>query len=166
VKGYDVLLRALALLRADLPALRGVFIGDGPEAGRLQALVRSLGLGGRVRFAAPTADPGDFFASVDLFCAPSREEGFGLAILDAMRHGRPVVASRVGGIPDVVRDAETGVLVPAEDPAALAEAIRRVALDARLRARLGAAARKRASEDFSVGRMAESTRRVYEELAP
>jgi glycosyltransferase involved in cell wall biosynthesis len=81
-----------------------------------------------------------------------------------MRHGRPVVASRVGGIPDVVRDAETGVLVPAEDPAALAEAIRRVALDDGLRARLGAAARKRAAEDFSALRMAESTRSVYEEL--
>ena len=100
---------------------------------------------------------------MDVFCAPSIEEGFGLSVLEAMRHACPVVASRVGGIPGLVGE-EAGLLVPPGDPPALAEALGRLLEDARLRGRLGKAGQERVLKLFPVQTMIDKTRSVYEEV--
>jgi len=148
LKGIDVLLRALALVRRGDVGL--TVVGDGPEYERLSALARSLGVGSRVRFLGLRDDTHVLLAAADLFCHPTLAEAFGLVIAEAMASGLPVVASRVGGIPEVVSEGETGLLVPPGDAGALAGAIDRLVDSPRLRRRLGAAARKRAVERFDV----------------
>ena len=95
--------------------------------------------------------------------APSRREGFGVTVAEAMAHGRPVVASAVGGLLDLVVDGETGLLVPPRDPAALRAALERLLGDAELRARLGAAARERARERFAWPVVTDGTLAAYEQ---
>ncbi len=164
VKGYSVLLRAIASLKKENIPAHLVLVGDGPEGRALKELARNLGIGDRARFVPPLDDTRGFFAAVDIFCAPSIEEGFGLAILEAMAHAKPVVASRVGGIPGLVEDGTTGLLVPSGEAQALAEALGRLAHDTALRRTLGAASRRRAEERFSARRMIEDTEAVYRRL--
>jgi glycosyltransferase involved in cell wall biosynthesis len=101
----------------------------------------------------------------DVLVHPARWEGFGLVLLEAMRAGLPIVATRVGAIPEVVRDGVTGLLVPPDDPAALAQAIARLCADAGAAARMGSAGFERLREEFSPGRMAAETLAVYEAAA-
>jgi glycosyltransferase involved in cell wall biosynthesis len=100
---------------------------------------------------------------MDIFAFPSFGEGFGLALLEAMAWGKPIVASRVMAIPEIVLDGETGFLTPPSDPAGLARALLRLLGDEALRLRMGAAGRRRVEEAFTVERMARETARVYEE---
>lgn len=136
-KGLDVLLRATAQL-AD-PNLVAVVAGDGPEAQNLQRLAAELQIGDRVSFLGRRSDAGDLLAACDVFCLPSRAEGMGVAALEALGAARPVVASRVGGLGELIVDGECGLLVPPEDPPALAAALARVRDDRLLRERLAAA---------------------------
>jgi glycosyltransferase involved in cell wall biosynthesis len=152
-KGYDLLLRALASLSGTTPP-HLVIAGSGPEEAALHNLAAELGLGGRVHFLGYHRDVADVHASCDIFCGPSRAEAFGLVFAEAGYFGRPVVATRVGGIPEVVRDGETGLLVPPDDIDALAGAIGRLAASPELRHRLGEAGRQRAESMFSATRMA------------
>jgi glycosyltransferase involved in cell wall biosynthesis len=151
-KGIDVAVRAMAGLDASL-----VVLGEGPERARLEALARDLNvtlvLPGRV------GDVASVLRRADVLVHPARWEGFGLALLEAMLAGLPVVASRVSSIPEIVADGETGVLVPPDDSAALAAALARVLDDP---GRYGAAGRARARAEFSVERMARRTVEVYE----
>lgn len=153
--GQADLLRALALLVARDPArpLRLLLAGDGEDRASLEALGANLGLSDRVSFLgrlAPDAIPA-FMGGLSVFAMPSHAESFGVAALEAAACGVPVVASRVGGVPEVVKHEETGLLVPPGDPAALADALGRVLADPGLAARMGAAGRAmvRASYDFS-----------------
>jgi glycogen(starch) synthase len=149
-KGFDVAIAAMSQLRRLVPAVRLVVGGDGPEAAALQERVRELGLGDRVVFAGPVA-PGDvpaFLTRASVVVMPSRAEGFGLVALEAAAVGRPVVAARVGGLPEVIESEKTGLLVEPDQPAALAQAVFRLLSDpARLRG-MGDAARARAREIF------------------
>ncbi len=120
-KGLDVLLDAARSLRESVPGLRIALVGRGEEEADLRARARARGLGGTVLFAGFLADPGPALLAADVVVLPSRWEGFGLAALEAMAGGRPVVASSVGGLPEVL--GETGRLVPPEDPEALAAAL-------------------------------------------
>jgi glycosyltransferase involved in cell wall biosynthesis len=145
IYGLDVLLRAAALVRAQIPDLRVRLVGDGAERGRLAALADELGLRqavewrGRVPLAAL---PGEL-AALHVFAAPSRvPEAFGVALLEAQACGVPVVASAVGGLPEVVAHGETGQLVPPEDAAALAAALADLLRDAERRRAMGQAARR------------------------
>ncbi len=142
-KGVDVLLRALATLPG-APALE--VVGDGPDRAALESLAASLDLGGRVRFAGalPPARLRERMASAAALAVPSRYELFGRVVLEAMAVGAPVVASRVGGIPEVARDGREALLVPPDDPEALAAALARVLAEPTLSARLAAAGRERA----------------------
>ncbi|MHB9058510.1 MAG: glycosyltransferase family 4 protein, partial [Bacillota bacterium] len=165
-KGVDTLLRATATARRDLPGLTVVVAGDGPERSRLEALTRRLGLDGVVRFLGWLNDQDAFLGGIDVLVAPSRTEGQSLAVMEAMAAGLPVIASRVGGLVDLVREGEDGLLVDPDDPDGLAAAMRRLGTDAAERARMGVVAAASAAgwDDAreSVRRVAAVYREVWE----
>jgi glycosyltransferase involved in cell wall biosynthesis len=156
-KGVDVAVRAVAQLRERQPHAHLVALGEGAERPHLEQLAREL----RVPLFLPgrVADVAAWLRRAAVLVHPVRWEGFGLAVLEAMLAGLPVVASRVSSLPELVADGQTGILVPPDDPAALAEALDRALREA---AALGAAGRRRAQERFSVARMTEATLDVYE----
>jgi glycosyltransferase involved in cell wall biosynthesis len=155
-KGFDILLRALD----DLPGTPLLLGGDGPQAERLRQLA-----GGRpVTMLGRVADPAAFMGQIGIFVLPSRSEGLGLVLIEAMMAGRPVVATNVGGIPEVVVDGETGLLVPPEAPKALAAACARLLSDPAEAARMGEAGRRRAVQLYHADRMAAQTVALYDEL--
>lgn len=164
VKGFDVLVRALPALVAALPTAQVLLVGDGPERAALEAQAAALGVGDRVRVTGAATDVAPWLAASDVLAAPSRNEGMGRALVEAMALGVPVVAAAVGGIPAVVSDGECGYLVPAEDAAALAHVLIELGLDETLCAKLGAAAVRRA-EAFSTGVASAAMRAIYDELA-
>jgi glycosyltransferase involved in cell wall biosynthesis len=163
-KGLDVLLGALADLAREAGAPRLWIAGSGPEREALERRTRSLGLEGRVRFLGQREDAADLLAACDVFVLPSRREGLGVAALEAMAAGRPVVATRVGGLGHAVVPGRTGLLVPPDDTAALADAIRQLLHDPELRARLGAEGPRRVAEGFLAGQMVEAYGSLYEEV--
>jgi glycosyltransferase involved in cell wall biosynthesis len=162
-KGHEVLLEAFAAARRDVPGLRLAIAGDGPLRDRLQARAHALLPDGAVRFLGFTEDVPSLTAACDIIAFPTFSEGFGLAGLEAMAAGRPLIASDVDSLPEIVVDGVTGLLVPPGDAKALAAAIVRLAGDAALRRRLGEDGQRRARSDFSVGAMADRTVAVYEE---
>jgi len=158
-KGLDVLLDALARTRKRDLVLW--IAGDGPERASLGAQAERLGLSERVRFLGQRDDVPDLLAACDIFVLPSRREGLGVSVLEAMAACRPVVASRVGGLGEAVVDGRTGILVPPEDPESLALALDRLAADPELRLRLGAAGPARVSEGFLASQMVTAYDKLY-----
>jgi len=142
----------LAEAARDLPL---VVVGDGPLRERLPASAKVVG------FVAPAA-VGSYLERAAVVVCPSRREGYGIVARQALAHGRPVVASRVGGLPEVVVDGETGLLVPARDPPALRAALERLLGDEGLRARLGTAGRALAEERLGLQAAARATIAAYE----
>ena len=136
IKGHLVLLRALAQARAQIPDVALDVAGRGPLAPALQAYARELGLEEAVRFLGFVSPVSRAFENAAIAVVPSLGEGFGMVALEAMERARPVIASAVGGLPEIVADGETGLVVPPADAEALAEAI--VALAGDLRACGGA----------------------------
>ncbi len=159
-KSQTVLLQAVARLRLRCPGLRTWIAGEGPLGETLRREHDALGLGDAVRFLGFRNDVEDLLRAADLFCISSYLEGLGTSILDAMAAGLPVVATRTGGIPEIVADGETGLLVPPRDPEALAGALERLASDAELRAAMGNRGRDRVRA-YSADRTADLTRAVY-----
>ncbi len=153
-KGLDVAVRALRRVREEEPRAVLVVLGEGPERARLAG--EGVYLPGRV------GDVSAWLARAELLVHPARWEGFGLALLEAMLAGKPVVATRVSSIPEIVVDGETGLLVPPDDPDALAAAILRVLRDP---GGLGEAGLSRARTEFSVERMSRRTLAVYEDAS-
>jgi glycosyltransferase involved in cell wall biosynthesis len=166
-KGFDVLIDALPALREAVPGARVVIVGDGPERPVLAARARVAGVGDAVAlpgWVAPQEMYGEI-AAAPVTSVPSRwREPFCLVALQAAMMGRPAVASRVGGLPEVVIDGETGVLVDRDDPPALAEELAALLRDRGRTEQLGRAARSRAVRDFSIGRCAERYEALFEEL--
>lgn len=142
---------------------RLVLLGRGPLETELRAVAAAT-LGANAVFAGFLADPGPAFEAADLVVLSSKWEGLGLVLVEAAQHGCAVVATNVGGIPEVVDDGTTGVLVPSGDPVAFCAAVSRLLADADLRARMGAAARAHAATRFSVERYAKDVDDVYERL--
>ena len=165
-KGLDVLLEAVALLTKEGLPLRVVLAGDGPQRARLEALAERLGLSARVEFRGAVAheDVPSVLAGLDIFAMPSRAEGFGVAALEAQAMELPVAGSRVHGIPDVVDDGRTGLLVPPGDVEALARAIERFARDAGLRAEMGRAGRAFVTERYRWEDNVAQMERLYAHL--
>jgi len=162
-KSQTDFLRAAAITLERRAELRFWIAGEGPLRGALEAEHRGLHLGDRVQILGFRDDIHDLLRAADLFCVSSYLEGLGTSTLDAMAAGLPVVATRVGGIPEAVTDGETGLLVPPRDAAALAEAILALAGDPARRAAMGAKGRVRVVE-FSADRTADRTREAYEEV--
>ncbi|HEU5310689.1 MAG TPA: glycosyltransferase, partial [Candidatus Eisenbacteria bacterium] len=161
-KSQHDLLRAARVALHEEPRLVFWIAGEGALRGELERMHEALALGDRVRFLGFREDILDLLAAADLFCVSSYLEGMGTATLDPMAAGLAVVATRVGGIPEIVEEGVTGVLVEPRDPEALAGAILTLAGDPVRRERMGAEARIKV-RDFSADRTAERTRRAYEE---
>jgi sugar transferase (PEP-CTERM/EpsH1 system associated) len=166
VKDQLTLVRAFLHLLATEPGmhqrLRLVIIGDGALRHEAQCLIREAHAEPLAWLPGERADIPGIMQALDLFVLPSRAEGISNTILEAMASGLPVVATRVGGNPELVVEGDTGMLVPPESPLALASAIRTYLLDASQAIRHGEAARKRAEADFSIPGMVESYLTVYD----
>jgi len=160
-KAHDTLLRALPQLEASV-----VLVGDGPERERLERLAEELGIVERVRFKGWSDDPRRLLSSFSVFCLPSRPgtESFPLTVLEAMLAGLPVVATAVGSVAEAVLDGETGLLVPPDDPAALAAALRRLLAHRELAAAMGRRGQEVARERFTVDRMVDGYEQLYREV--
>jgi glycosyltransferase involved in cell wall biosynthesis len=162
-KGWDVLLDAFATLDPDLR--RGSILriaGDGPEREPLRARLEQLGLEKRAGLLGFRDDVADLLHASDVFALPSRREGLGVACLEAMAAGRAVVASRVGGLGQVVDDGETGLLTPPAEAAPLVAALSRLLRDPDLRRRLGDAAHARVLERHLPERLVDGYVAFYE----
>jgi len=163
VKGFQLLIEALPLICSAVPATRLLLVGDGSLRDELGARARALGVGERVQMAGARLDAAAFLAAADLVVVPSLNEGMGRVLVEAMALGRPVVATRVGGIPAVMVEGETGSLVPPGDPPALARAASELLKDPGLRQRMGEAGRRRA-EQFSLAVMESRLLDLYRGL--
>jgi sugar transferase (PEP-CTERM/EpsH1 system associated) len=159
VKDHPMLLQSLARLRDRGLRFNAVIAGKGPLHAALIEQAQSLGLT-QVRLLGDRDDPERVLNAFDVFVLSSKSEGLSNTIQEAMASGLPVVATRVGGADELVREHETGLLVAAEDPASFADAMHRVAVDQSLREQMGNAGRRRAESVFGIDRMI----REYEEL--
>ena len=157
-KGQDVAIAAASLLRHTLPRAMFILAGEGPLLGELRGKAPQ-----NVSFSGFVPESSAFFSSLDVFVMPSRSEAWGLAALDAMAHGVPVIASQVGGLPEIVAAGNGGWLVPPGDPAALARAITVAAADPDRLREQGEKARERAKL-FSIDRMVAQTEAFYSRL--
>jgi len=163
-KGHGDLLQALARLRtrASGPPLL-LLVGDGPERSSLERLAIDLNVADSVHFAGTVSDVRPWLAAMDAFVLPSREEGSSNAVLEAMAVGRPVVATDVGGMTELIEDGRTGLIVPVADPAALASAMVTVLDAPEHAAALGRAARRVADEAFGAARMVRDMEALWTE---
>lgn len=162
-KGLTYLVAAARLLRANRPELnfKILIMGDGEERAALAGEISAAGLSARVCLAGFIPDAKRYLKGLDLFALPSVKEGLPYAIMEAMAAGLPIAASRVGGVPDLIRDGEDGLLVPPKDPTALAEAIGRLLGERSLALRLGGQARRAVGQSFSREAMIARTVALY-----
>lgn len=161
-KDHATLLDAFARVHRTHPDARLAILGWGPLEAQTKALAHRLGLDGAA-LVLGRVEPRDWLARANVFAHTSRWEGFGIVLLEAMLTRLPVVATRVSAIPEIVADGETGLLCPAGDASAVAEALARLLDDQKLRQALGESGLNRARAQFSVERMVEGTIGVYEE---
>lgn len=161
-KGHRFLMEAVPLLRRT--DVRLVIVGDGPEQSRLQDQAEKLGISPKVTFAGHQRNPQPFYDLADVFVLPSLSEGSPNVLLEAMRAGRPIVASRVGGVPDMAVDRKDALLVPARDVAALVDAIDRLLDDATFATALGLHAHDTVIRRFSPEAYFETLMGIYSEV--
>ena len=163
-KALEVLFEAAALLLAEFPTLKVLVAGDGPERARLEEGARRLGVANTVLFLGIRRDVPAVLAAVDVAVLSSDYEGSPLSVMEYMAAAKPVVSTRVGGVPELVKDDVHGLLVEPRDPEALAEAVARLLRDPALAKRLGAVGRKRQQREFSLEAMVRRIEDLYEEL--
>lgn len=164
-KGTDTLLEAVAALGPEHPHAMLVVVGEGPLRGELGARAERLGIASRVRFLGDRADVDEILAALDVFVLPSRTEGMSNALLEAMAMALPVVATAVGGTPEVIADGRSGLLVPADDPAAMAAAVGRVLADPARSNALGESARAVVEERYGARSMVRRLEGIYAAVA-
>jgi len=165
-KGYDTLLKSMPQVIKEFPSVKLIIIGDGIQKEYLERLCSDLGISQQVIFLGrkTPAEVSGFLKNIDLFVLASNWEGFGLALIEAMSAGKPVVAAKVGGIPEIVEDGECGFLVPPGQPRALAEKINYLLQNKKLSVEMGKKGRKRAEVLFSLERMTAELEHLYQGL--
>ncbi|MCS6912734.1 MAG: glycosyltransferase [Myxococcales bacterium] len=162
-KDYPTQLAAFAAARKDVPELRMVLLGDGPLRAELVQQATALGILDGVHLAGHREDVARCLRALDIFLLASKFEPFGVAVLEAMAAGLPIVATRVNEIPEIVPDGRCGLLVPRQDPLAMAAALVRLGRDEELRRRMGEQARREAKERFSLQAMVRAYQDLYDE---
>lgn len=165
LKGVVDLLRAVAALRSEFPGLRLEIAGSGPLQGDLELESNRLGLTEHICFLGWKRDIGPVLRNWDIFVIPSWDEGFPVAVLDAMAEGLPVVGTSVGGLSELIEDGRTGFLVPPRDPEALARQLRCLISEPERRKAQGAAGRERVRSQFSADQMVTQIRAIYDSLS-
>ena len=164
IKRQDLLLRAFARVRCLVPQAHLVIVGDGPWKSRLQSLAAELGLEGTCHLVGYQSEPALYFQLFDVFALTSRSEGAPLAVLEACAAGVPVVATRVGGLPEIIEDGRTGILFDPSDEEALTKALLDLIGDKSLAQSLGQAASCRIESMYGLKRMAEEYHQHYTNL--
>jgi glycosyltransferase involved in cell wall biosynthesis len=164
VKGHAYLIQAMNELVHGMPGVKCLIIGEGPLEQELKEQVAHLQLEASVKFVKISGEPAKLLPMFDVVAAPSLQEGLGLSVMEAQACGVPVVASRVGGLVEAVKDGVTGVLVPPRDHLALADALMKVLSDKDLSDRFGSAGREWIIKNFSTDQMVGRTLAVYEDV--
>jgi glycosyltransferase involved in cell wall biosynthesis len=162
-KGHAVFLEAFNTVVRTLPKCKAVLIGEGPEMPALEAMVKAAGQGKHVKFAGYQTDMSSVYKALDLVVIPSLSEGLPNVLLEAFLHGKPVIATAVGGIPAVMQGVLSRCLVSPADPKALAEKILEVLKDSDLRTELSEAGNKNVETNFSVFQRGQKITQVYRE---
>jgi glycosyltransferase involved in cell wall biosynthesis len=163
-KGFEYLLRAASELRGDFPGLKVVIVGEGPDRREIEGMIQRFGLQSNVILAGQHSDMPGIYAAMDVFVLPSLNEGLPMTILEAMAASRPVIATRVGAIPRVIQDGETGLLVDPGDTDGLRNALARLLADSDLCSRLGAAGHDWVSRNYTSEAMALKYRQMYDDV--
>jgi L-malate glycosyltransferase len=163
-KGQDILIRALPAILAQIPNCRLLLVGDGPCRVQLATLAHELHVDQAVQFTGFVEDIDRIYAALDLFAFPAQAEALGSALLSAMAHSLPVMALARGGIPEIVEDEKTGLLIKNPDPQEVGAAMLRLLLNFAEGKQMGEAARAVVSSRFSVAHMVEATLAVYEKV--
>lgn len=163
-KGVDVFLRAIQLLRPEVPELQAVVVGDGPALAQLKALTHELGLEAVVQFRGHCEDVPGILKKMAVFVLPTRSEGLGISVMEAMAMGVPVVATAVGGVPELVRNNCTGILVRQDEYRSIARSVREL-LENRERAEnLRRAAYRHIADNYRTEAMLDQTLRLYQQV--
>jgi glycosyltransferase involved in cell wall biosynthesis len=162
-KGHKELFAAMAQLKEPYPC-HALIVGGGRREEEVKGAAASLGLAREVHFLGQRLDVPDLLQAMDIFVLPSYSEGVSLALLEAMAAGLPVIATAVGGTPEVVTDGETGLLIPPRDSDALAGALERLLVDPGWAKEMGARARGHVEANYSLDRFGRELNAIYEEL--
>lgn len=163
-KGFEYLLRAASELRSAFPGLKVVIVGEGPDRNEIEGMIQRLGLQSNVILAGQHSNMPGIYAALDVFVLPSLNEGLPMTILEAMAASKPVIATRVGAIPKVIQDGETGLLVDPGDTDGLRNALARLLTDSDLCGRLGAAGHDWVSHNYTSEAMALKYRQMYDDV--
>jgi glycosyltransferase involved in cell wall biosynthesis len=163
-KGFEYLLRAARELCGAFPELKVVIVGEGPDRNEIENMIRRLGLQTNVILTGQHSDMPSIYAALDVFVLPSLNEGLPMTILEAMAASRPVIATRVGAIPKVIQDGETGLLVDPADSDGLRNALARLLNDSDLCCRIGSAGHDWVSRNYTSEAMALKYRQMYDEV--
>jgi glycosyltransferase involved in cell wall biosynthesis len=163
-KAHEVLLRSAQTVVRNCPDFKLTLVGEGPRRTAIEELVQEMGLSRNVVLAGSVPDASELMPHFHFSVLSSVEESFPNAVIESMAFAVPVVATRVGGVPELVRDGVDGLLVPPGDAAALAGAMLRLLSDPGLRERMAGSARERVRDSFSVGRMVRETDSLYMRL--
>ena len=165
-KGHADLIRAAAILSGTpgLPRFRVVILGDGPEREPMLQLAAKLGVTQRIKLSGFQRDTAPYYAMATLVAVPSHSEGSPNVVLEAMAAGLPIVANQVGGVPEILDEGATGLMVMPRNPTAMAYAIQRILTDEELRGRLGASARARAEESYTPAEYRRALAEFYQEI--
>lgn len=164
VKGHTYLITAFAQVITEIPNIRLVFLGDGELRGELSGQVKTLGLEKHVLFLGMRSDVPEIISCSDLLVLPSVNEGFGVVLLEAMAMKCPIVATNVGGVPEVVLDGDTGILVPPRDPVQLARGIIQLLKDTSLALKMAECGYQRLEACFDIRETVSKTEHLYKEL--
>jgi glycosyltransferase involved in cell wall biosynthesis len=159
-----MMMKALKNVQETFPDTRLLIVGDGPERGRLEALASELGLSSHIFITGFREDTHLFYGIMDMFLLTSFSEGTAMTLLEAMAAGLPCVVTNVGGNPEIVRDGETGFIIPSDDEEALVDKVCMLLRDKTLMAAMGNAGRKRFEENFTVAKMVKEYEKIYEDL--
>lgn len=164
IKGHRYFLKAARRILGHIPNAEFLLVGDGPLRDRFQALAEELGIEARVHFLGTRNDTPSILSALDVSVLCSTSEGMSNVILESMAAGKPVVATRVGGNPELVTEGVTGLLAPPADPDALADAILSLLRDPDAARAMGSAARERVVREFTVAAMVQKHERLYERM--
>lgn len=163
LKGHEDFFQALKRIAVEIPNLRALLVGEGPERARLEQLARELKIESRVIFAGYRQDVPDLISAMDVLAHPSRSEAFPQVVVEALAIGKPVVTCRVGGVPEIVKDGETGLLVGPDDPAAFATALRELMRRPEQAKAMAERGRVDVVSRFSITQMCRAYESCYEE---